>query len=62
LYHSITKVYKIKIKLGSFAERISAPWNSVYMLPEFTSLETGASIILTGLTALTFVTESYEVK
>ncbi|KZT08736.1 NAD-P-binding protein [Laetiporus sulphureus 93-53] len=48
--------------LGSHAEYVSAPYTKVYAVPESVSLLIAAASILQGLTALTFMTESYYVK
>jgi len=47
---------------GSFAEYVAVPWKSVYPLPDSVSTLTGAAAVLQGLTAITFLTESYQVK
>jgi len=47
---------------GSFAEYISIPWEAVSPLPDSISVYTAAAATVQGLTALTFLTESYPVK
>jgi NADPH:quinone reductase len=47
---------------GSFAEYVSVPWEKVVTLPDEVTYSAAAGSILQGLTALTFVTEAYEVK
>lgn len=47
---------------GVFAEYISAPWKSVVPIPEGISLLDASAIYTQGLTALTFVTEAYNVR
>ncbi|CCM05971.1 uncharacterized protein FIBRA_08212 [Fibroporia radiculosa] len=48
--------------LGAFSEYTSVPWRPVIVLPDNVPLITGAAAMTQGLTALTFVTEAYEVK
>lgn len=47
---------------GVHAEYISVPWSTVYPVPDYISLEIAAAALLQGLTALSFVTEAYNVK
>lgn len=49
-------------KSGGFAEYVSAPWNGVYKVLPSISLQTAAAALTSGLTAITFITEAYEVK
>ncbi|TBU61183.1 NAD(P)-binding protein [Dichomitus squalens] len=48
--------------LGAFSEYVSVPWNKVYALPEHLSTRVAAASLLQGATALTFVTEAYNVQ
>ncbi|KAI0711151.1 NAD-P-binding protein [Cerioporus squamosus] len=47
---------------GAFAEYVSAPWAKVYPLPDGVSTKTAAAALTQGATALTFVTEAYNVQ
>jgi len=47
---------------GTFAEYVSVPWSSVHPLPPSISSLNGAIAGTQGLTALTFMTESHNVK
>jgi NADPH2:quinone reductase len=48
--------------MGAFANYISVPYASVYPLPDNVSTQLGAGALTQGLTALSFITESYDVK
>ncbi|KAI0691988.1 NAD-P-binding protein [Cytidiella melzeri] len=48
--------------LGSHAEYISKPWKVVYPVPDSVKLDIAAGALLQGLTAVTHMTESYDVK
>ncbi|KAI0635278.1 NAD-P-binding protein [Trametes polyzona] len=48
--------------LGAFAEYVSVPWAKAYVLPEGLSTRTAAAGLTQGATALTFVTEAYNVQ
>ncbi|KAL7284114.1 NAD-P-binding protein [Trametes coccinea BRFM310] len=48
--------------LGSFAEYVSVPWTKTYSLPDGVSTRTAAAGLTQGATALTFVTEAYNVQ
>ncbi|EMD32574.1 hypothetical protein CERSUDRAFT_87891 [Gelatoporia subvermispora B] len=48
--------------LAVHAEYASVPWSKVYPVPDSVSLLTAGAALLQGLTALTFVTEAYNVK
>ncbi|KAH9948203.1 NAD-P-binding protein [Amylocystis lapponica] len=50
------------IAFGSHGEYASVPWLKVCPVPENVSLLTAGAALLQGLTALTFVNESYNVK
>ncbi|GBE77245.1 NAD-P-binding protein [Sparassis latifolia] len=50
------------LQFGVHGEYASVPWAKVYSVPESVSLKTAAAALLQGLTALTFVTEAYNVK
>ncbi|TDL20891.1 NAD-binding protein [Rickenella mellea] len=47
---------------GAFSEYVTAPWDKVHVLPPSISPLTGAASFLQGLTAVTFLTESYAVQ
>ncbi|EIN04576.1 NAD(P)-binding protein [Punctularia strigosozonata HHB-11173 SS5] len=47
---------------STFAEYVSVPWEKAVVLPDSVTYRIGAASILQGLTALSFVTEAYEVK
>jgi len=47
---------------GAFSEYVSLPWHRLFPQPESISPRDGAASLLGGLTALTFLTEAYEVK
>ncbi|KAI9063529.1 NAD-P-binding protein [Trametes sanguinea] len=51
-----------KYGLGSFAEYVSVPWAKTYPLPDGVSTRTAAAGLTQGATALTFVTEAYNVQ
>ncbi|KAI0827025.1 NAD-P-binding protein [Trametes gibbosa] len=48
--------------LGTFAEYVSVPWARAYAVPEGVSTRTAAAGLTQGATALTFVTEAYNVQ
>ncbi|KAI8986772.1 NAD-P-binding protein [Trametes punicea] len=48
--------------LGAFAEYVSIPWPRAYPLPEDIDTRTAAAALTQGATALTFVTEAYNVQ
>ncbi|KAG1820321.1 uncharacterized protein BJ212DRAFT_1478448 [Suillus subaureus] len=48
--------------LGSHAEYVSAPWKTVYMIPEPVSTLTAVSALAQGLTAVSFMEEAYNVQ
>ncbi|KAI0646415.1 NAD-P-binding protein [Trametes meyenii] len=48
--------------LGTFAEYVSVPWTKAYTLPQGISTRTAAAGLTQGATALTFVTEAYNVQ
>ncbi|KAI0936935.1 hypothetical protein AcV5_004952 [Taiwanofungus camphoratus] len=50
------------LNLGVHAEYASVPWVKVHPVPENVPLLTAGAAALQGLTALTFMTESYNVK
>jgi NADPH2:quinone reductase len=50
------------VQLGALAEYISVPWSFVVPVPSTVPLRTAAAALLQGLTALTFVTEAYNVQ
>ncbi|PCH34252.1 NAD(P)-binding protein [Wolfiporia cocos MD-104 SS10] len=50
------------LNLGAHAEYASVPWVKVYSVPESVSLLTAGAALLQGLTAITFATESYNIK
>jgi NADPH:quinone reductase-like Zn-dependent oxidoreductase len=60
--HTSTELPKRQVQLGAFAEYVSAPWAKVVPLPAAVPLRTAAAALLQGLTALTFITEAYDVK
>lgn len=47
---------------GSFAERIAIPAAAVVPVPDFLDLETAAAVMMQGLTANHFTTETYQIK
>ncbi|KAB5590501.1 NADPH2:quinone reductase [Ceratobasidium theobromae] len=47
---------------GSFAEYVALPWKDIQAIPEGTTTRQAAASLLQGLTALTLVKESYEVR
>ncbi|KAH9929813.1 NAD-P-binding protein [Fomitopsis serialis] len=47
---------------AAHAEYASVPWVKVFAVPNNVSLITAGAALLQGLTALTFITESYDVK
>jgi NADPH2:quinone reductase len=49
-------------KKGSHSEYITSPWSNVVPVPESVSLATAGAAVLQGLTAVTFMTEAYNVK
>lgn len=48
--------------LGSHAEYVSAPWKTVYLIPESVSTLTAVSALVQGLTAISFMEEAYNVQ
>ncbi|EMD31877.1 hypothetical protein CERSUDRAFT_88457 [Gelatoporia subvermispora B] len=48
--------------LGAFAEYISIPWSRATPLPESVPVRTAAAGLTQGATALTFITEAYNVQ
>jgi len=48
--------------LGSHAQYAAVPWHKVFPLPDAVSLELGAAVLLQGLTAVTQMTEAYNVQ
>ncbi|KAG2155734.1 hypothetical protein DEU56DRAFT_868123 [Suillus clintonianus] len=48
--------------LGSYAEYVSAPWNTAYVIPESVSTLTAVSGLEQGLTAISFMEEAYDVQ
>ncbi|KAG1892608.1 hypothetical protein F4604DRAFT_1700434 [Suillus subluteus] len=48
--------------LSSHAEYVSAPWKSLYIIPESVSTLTAVSALAQGLTAVTFMEEAYNVQ
>jgi len=48
--------------VGTFTEYTTVPWAKVYPVPESVSLRTAAGLFVQGLTALTFITEAYNVQ
>lgn len=48
--------------LGSHAEYASAPWKTVYVVPESVSSLTAVSALVQGLTAISFMEEAYNVQ
>lgn len=48
--------------LGTFSEYATVPWTNAYTLPESLSTRTAAASLTQGATALTFVTEAYNVQ
>jgi NADPH2:quinone reductase len=48
--------------MGAMGAYISFPWNNVFALPDSVSTLQGAASLVQGLTALTFITEAYDVK
>lgn len=48
--------------MGSFAQYVSVPWINVLTIPENVSTVTASAALTQGLTAITFMTESYDVK
>lgn len=48
--------------LGSHAEYVSAPWKTVYVIPESVSTLTAVSALVQGLTAISFMEEAYNVQ
>jgi NADPH2:quinone reductase len=48
--------------VGSYAERISAPADALVPLPEDIEFETAAGLMLQGLTANHFTTETYAMR
>ncbi|KAG8942231.1 hypothetical protein FRC04_003824 [Tulasnella sp. 424] len=52
----------VTIDDGFFAEEIAVPWQKVVKLPDSVSTKIAAASALQGLTALTFATESYNIK
>ncbi|CDO75013.1 hypothetical protein BN946_scf184965.g15 [Trametes cinnabarina] len=48
--------------LGTFAEYVSVPWTRAYPLPDGISTRIAAAGLTQGATALTFVTEAYNVQ
>ncbi|KAH9835222.1 NAD-P-binding protein [Rhodofomes roseus] len=57
-----SKVAAYAGNVGTFAEYASIPWTKVFPVPESVSLQTAAGLFVQGLTALTFITESYNVQ
>ncbi|KAI0777784.1 NAD-P-binding protein [Trametes elegans] len=49
-------------RFGAFAEYLSVPWTKVFPLPDGVSTRTASAAITQGGTALTFVTEAYNVQ
>jgi len=47
---------------GAFVEYICVSWDKVSKIPNSLDVKVAASVYLQGLTALTFATESYEIK
>lgn len=48
--------------LSSHAEYISVPWKTVYLIPDSVSTLTAVSVLVQGLTAITFMEEAYNVQ
>ncbi|KAG1830803.1 hypothetical protein EV424DRAFT_1374565 [Suillus variegatus] len=48
--------------MGSHAEYVSAPWKTVYVIPESVSSLTAVSALVQGLTAISFMEEAYNVQ
>ncbi|KIJ66451.1 hypothetical protein HYDPIDRAFT_86284 [Hydnomerulius pinastri MD-312] len=48
--------------LSSHAEYISVPWKTVYPVPESVSALTAVSVLLQGITAVSFMEEAYNVQ
>jgi len=48
--------------MGAFAQYVSVPWINALPIPENVSTVTAAAALTQGLTAITFMTESYDVK
>ncbi|KAH9928988.1 NAD(P)-binding protein [Amylocystis lapponica] len=49
-------------QLGAFAEYIIVPWKKVFPIPESVPFVTAAAALTQGATAITFMTESYNVQ
>ncbi|KAI0348244.1 NAD-P-binding protein [Trametopsis cervina] len=69
LNHPIYKARGFKVggrvaalKVGIHAEYISPPWGLVFPVPDSVGLDVAAGALLQGITAISQMTESYEVK
>ncbi|KAI0072066.1 NAD-P-binding protein [Panus rudis PR-1116 ss-1] len=52
----------VALTFGAYAEYISVSWKDVYVVPPSISLKVAGAIFTQGGTALTFITEAYNVK
>lgn len=48
--------------MGAFAEYVSVPWTKIFPVPDAVSVDLAAASLTQGLTAITFMTESHNVK
>lgn len=62
IYTSLQWLTTIQDYLGSHAEYVSVPWNTVYVIPESVSTLTAVSALVQGLTAISFMEEAYNVQ